>query len=70
MKKGIGGPHRRAVFFATLFQRKFIHVPKQSDGKINITDVIDKFLKSFTGEENRKEYLFCGYLYIQRSTCA
>jgi len=25
-----------------------------------MTDVTNTFFKSFTGEENRKEYLFCG----------
>jgi len=32
--------------------------------------LIITFLKPFSGEENRKEFLFCGYLYIERSTCA
>jgi hypothetical protein len=34
-----------------------------------MADAIDTFFKSFSGVENRKEYLFCGYLYIQGSTC-
>jgi hypothetical protein len=35
-----------------------------------MTDVIDTFFKTSTGEEKRKEYLFCGYIYIKRSNCA